>query len=130
MALIYFASKTGSNVIWDNFNNYNNDQIADFGGNEPYGPNLDTLEIIGRDKLKRKTDEGYLIINSGGNQLTFVRDIGISGGGLSHHAPGQGPLPGYTWPAVIVFDKIVLMEEKGGVPQVKKVKAKKKIKSD
>ncbi|HMK03549.1 MAG TPA: hypothetical protein VK489_05135 [Ferruginibacter sp.] len=119
-ALLYYTYKQGNTIIWDNFSNANNDDRADFGGTRPYGPNKDSLVIMGRDQLKRKRDEGYIVINAAGTQLKFVRDIGITGGGISHSAAGQGPLPGYTLPSPIIFIKGVLPSEDRGAGKQKR----------
>lgn len=106
-ALFYYTYKSGNSIIWNNLQNSSNDNLGDFSGSLPFGSSLDSLKIGGTDKLKRKTDEGLMIINSLGNQLTFIRDIGINGGGVNFYAPGEGPLPGFTLPATIIFTKYV-----------------------
>lgn len=105
----YYNYKSGSNIIYSNLVNFSINKKGDFVGTKPYGgTGLDTLVLKGMDKLKRRRDEGYLIINSTGTQLTFIREIGISGGGLYGNEPGQGPLPGFTLPSPIIFTKVVI----------------------
>lgn len=111
-ALLYFEVKQGSQQIWANFTNATNDNLADMGGAKCNGSNKDTLIVVGKDFLKRKNDEGILIINANATQLKFVRKIGITGGGLNVYKQGQEPLTGYTLPSEIVFTKIEFTEMK------------------
>ncbi len=92
-------------------NNLPDNYKTDLGGSTPFGSNLDSLVVGGEDKLKRKRDEGYFVINSSQTQITFKRDIGVNGGGLSHHAPGQGPLSGFTLPATFTLQKTQIPSE-------------------
>lgn len=102
----YYTYKQGNSILWDNIINSSDTKKRDLGGSRPYGgSNYDTLEVAGRDKLKRKKEEGYIIINSAGDQLTFKRDIGMRGGGVRFHTIGQEPLPGYTLPATFTLTK-------------------------
>ncbi len=102
----YYTYKQGNSIVWDNIINSSDTKKRDLGGARPYGgANYDTLEVAGRDKPKRKTDEGYIIINSAGNQLTFKREIGLRGGGVRFYTTGQEPLPGYTLPSIFTLTK-------------------------
>jgi len=106
----YYTYKQGNSIVWDNIINSPDHKKSDFGGARPYGgANYDTLEVAGHDKLKRKTDEGYIIINSAGDQLTFKRDRELSGGGVNFYNPGQEPLPGYTLPSTFILTKETYM---------------------
>lgn len=105
-AFFYYSFKQGNAVIRINLYNTTSDDKADFGGTKPYGISLDTLEVAGRDELKRKIEEGY-IIHNGAYELKFTRVPGLTGGGLNVYSNGQEPLPGYTLPSVMVFIKVV-----------------------
>jgi hypothetical protein len=106
-ALFYYTYKQGSLVVWNNQVNSANKFSADFVGGDTNGANNDSIIVIGKDRLKNKTDEGFFIFNSSLNQLKWVRRIGINAGGLNVHTPGQTPIPGYTLPAVLIFTKYV-----------------------
>lgn len=107
-ANFYYSYKQGSSLIYNNLENENDIQGANFGGAKPYGPNLDTLQFAGRDHLKRKRDEGYVVINAANNQLKFVRDPEITGGGIQYHSSDNPPLPGWTIPSGIVFTRYTI----------------------
>lgn len=104
----YYSYKQGASYSKGNIMLPLSNGVSDFGGTKPYGTNLDTLEFAGRDDLKKKTDEGYVVINAAGNQLKFVRDLEISGGGL--RTPG---LPGWTIPSGIIFTRYTVQQSPG-----------------
>jgi hypothetical protein len=108
-----YTYKSGCTVIRDNMNHTGLYQGADFGGTRPEGMQLDTLIIAGKDKLRRKDDEGYLVYHAGNNQLKFIRKIGVSGGGITVYDAGQPPLPGFTLPATIIFEKYMIPPASG-----------------
>lgn len=99
----YYSYKQGNSFIKGSIMLPFSNGTSDFGGSKPYGPNLDTLVFAGRDRPKNKVVEGYVAINRAGNQLTYVRDMNISGGGL--RTPG---LPGWTLPSGIVFSRYTI----------------------
>lgn len=107
--VFYYDYKRGTKIILSNIINYSITGKGDYSGTRPSAHiGIDTLKIAGRDKLKRKKDEGYLIINVANNQLTFKRDIGIFGGGLSFYKTGEESLSGYTLPDVFILNKVVI----------------------
>lgn len=111
---VHYTYKQGNIVLWNNFSNSPNIDNADLGGSRIAGANNDTAVVGGTDILKRKTEEGYLILNGDKTQLKYVRDIGVGGGGVRYHESGQGPLAGYTLPAEFTMTKLIFTEMRPG----------------
>src|SRR6478672_1705004 len=95
-ALFYYSFTSGTVRLHNNFSNSNKIFLADFVGGDTNGSLNDSVKVIGMDNGKNKVDEGYFIVNAARTQLTWVRVIGVNGGGLNSHSPGEGPLQGYT----------------------------------
>jgi hypothetical protein len=104
----YYSFKQASIYLYNNLPNSSNFQLTDFGGTKPNGSDLDTLEFGGRDQLKDKVVRGYVVINAAGNQLKYIRDMNVGGGGL--YTPG---LPGWTLPSGIVFTRYTIPPTSG-----------------
>jgi hypothetical protein len=106
----YYSYKQGAHFIVNNVPSSAITRSRNYGNSSlMYGPNLDSLNFSGKDPLKNnKYDAGYVAINAAGNQLSFVRDLNINGGGVQYYPPDRPPLPGWTLPSGIVFTRYTI----------------------
>lgn len=93
---------SGTTIITDNLLGTS----GNFIGAKPASLKLDSLIIGGKDQLKKKIDEGYLVVATDNSQIKFIRSIGINGRGMYLYPAGQEPLSGFTLPAVFILKKV------------------------